>query len=397
MSPAPRVLLVARRFWPLASDSSLRVLSLAAAWRQAGWRPTVLTAQWHSAWPESVFLRDVPVKRIGPAPTTPFRMRRYVRAISDWIARHRSDFDWLYFDCPEDEAAHVLHAQPSDSRPPLVCRFAPNELAAHWSSEMRFSKSLAVCRQADAVIVPRHSAQQRLVLGDISAAKIVCLPDCAWDHVSRQLDERTAARHALADINYELYLRGTDRLVLCPCELTRASGAELLVRAIGPVIEEVRGLRVWIIGDGHARERLGELLRRSGWRGAVVMPGTFEDLELLLQAADLCVLPTIGEGLGWILPHALDAGLPTLVCDGPDVGSMLSHDSRPLLFKNGETGELRDRIANWIDEPRTIDAAARTAATCLAPSNSVLQGWLELSRRLASNRIASPGVLIDNR
>ncbi len=76
-------------------------------------------------------------------------------------------------------------------------------------------------------------------------------------------------------------------------------------------------MRLWLIGDGPERLKHYELIRREGWRGDMIMPGTFEDPELLMSAADLCLLPGMGQGLGWILPTALKIGLPVIACDGP--------------------------------------------------------------------------------
>ncbi len=91
MNHAPRVQLVTRRFWPLAGDVPWRWLAVATAMRTAGWHVEVITALWHSSWPARVELREFPVQRVFPSPTTPFRMRRAMRNLVEWsIAAARS-------------------------------------------------------------------------------------------------------------------------------------------------------------------------------------------------------------------------------------------------------------------------------------------------------------------
>ncbi|MCC6508016.1 MAG: hypothetical protein IT423_02840, partial [Pirellulaceae bacterium] len=115
MNSVPRVLLVTRRFWPLAGDNAWRLLALATEMRHAGWHVEVVTALWHSAWPKRVQLREFDVQRIGPSPTTPFRTRRYTRAVWEWIAeahqaagRQGHPIDLVLIDSTEDETPALL-------------------------------------------------------------------------------------------------------------------------------------------------------------------------------------------------------------------------------------------------------------------------------------------------
>ncbi len=163
---------------------------------------------------------------------------------------------------------------------------------------------------------------------------------------------RAAARNALADINHDLFVRTTDRVVVCPLELTRKAGIELLIRAIGPLVQENRALRVWLLGDSAERARIYDQLRYNGWHNLIAMPGAFEDLDEILRVADLCIVPARGHGLGWLIPKCAASSVPFLTPDSAELRSLI--DSEPasqLTFRDGDVESLREKISQWLHSP----------------------------------------------
>lgn len=377
MIAAPRVLFVTRRFWPLANDNMWRVLSLAGALQTAGWQAQILTAQWHSAWPEQVELRDLHVHRLPPSPSTPFRSRRYTRLLCDWIAHHESLFDCVVVDAVEDDAL-ALTARASSDSPPVIVRFDA-ALSGGPLRERLHQRVVSACRQAAHVVVPHDHARRELVGAGVPLNKISVVPDGPYPRFNRDESSRSQARRALAEINYELFLRADDRLCICPCELTKQAGLDLLVRGLGPLLEMKRDVRCWIIGEGPERNRLAELLRHEGWKNDILMPGTFEDLELVLVAADLCILPGASHGLSWLLPTAVSNGLTTFACDSPAARSRLGASS--LFFEQGNTQEFREKIGAWLERPAAWKQATAEAAQHLLRHAPVIDQWRELVAR----------------
>ena len=378
MIAAPRVLFVTRRFWPLANDNMWRILHLAGALQHAGWQPQIVTAQWHSAWPEQVEVRDLRITRLAPSPTTPFRLKRYTRAVCDWVSQHSATIDCAIVDAMEEEAVS-LTAGPIAELVPIIVRY---DTAASGGPLMgRIHQHIVTaCRQAAHVVVPHEHARRELVAAGIAIGKISLVPDGPAQRIERGDTPRALARRALAEINYELFLRAEDRLCICPCEMNKQAGMDLLIRTLGPLIETQRNVRCWIIGDGPERARLVEMLRREGWKSDILMPGTFEDLDVVMAAADLCILPGAAQGLSWLLPTAVTSGLTTLVCDSPAARSRLGGAANPLLFEQGNTQQLREKVQSWLERPKswqptTNEAAQHFHATC---SSTAIERWREL-------------------
>lgn len=381
MISAPRVLFVTRRFWPLANDNVSRWLSLADALRNAGWQVQLLTAQWHSAWPEQVVLRDIRVNRIGPSPTTPFRAKRYARSVSDWLARNASAFDCIVIDSSEEEVL-TLTAHPCKELPPVIVRYDCYEGVGPLVERQR-ARGHTACQQAALVVVPHEHARRQLVAASVPNGRIVYVPDGPICKISRDEQSRSCARRTLADINHELFLRSDDRLCICPSDLNKSAGLELLVRTLGPFMETHRGLRCWLVGDGPDRSRLFELIRREGWRHDFLMPGTFEDLDVVLAAADLCVVPGCSQGLSWQVPTALANGLTTFVCDSDAARSRLGNSAGALMFEQGNAQQLGTLLQSWFEKPSQWTSSMARISERLQSAPPIIERWRDIVAHIA--------------
>jgi L-malate glycosyltransferase len=362
MTGGPRVLIVSRRFWPNCSDATQRLISWASSMVSCCASVSVLSARWHSSWSERIDVREMAVHRIELAPFNPLRSARYSRAIVEWVTKHCDEFDLIYCDAAELEAQAILSQVKNPLRPPVVVRFDPLELAmgsdARW---LPSSVTLDACRRANFVIAPRADALQRLKAAGILDNKIFRIADTP-SPISRTDTVRAAARNALADINHDLFVRSTDRLVVCAGELTRKWGIDLLIRAIGPLVQENRGLRVWLLGDGPERTLFYDQLRYNGWHNLIAMPGAFEDLDEILRVADLCVVPARGQGLGWLVPKCVASLIPVLAAEGAELRNIIPCEpDSPLTFRDGSADHLRDKLIRWLNEPQSIRQACVAA------------------------------------
>lgn len=95
--------------------------------------------------------------------------------------------------------------------------------------------------------------------------------------------------------------------------------------------------KLLVIGDGALKEQMVERISQLKMRDDVIMMGSRNDVNDLLQAADAFLLPSLFEGLGIVLIEAQAAGLPTFTSDKvvpPDVKAtellnFISLDSSP--------------------------------------------------------------------
>jgi glycosyltransferase involved in cell wall biosynthesis len=147
-------------------------------------------------------------------------------------------------------------------------------------------------------------------------------------------------------------------------------------------------VRCWIIGDGPERGRLFEFLHRQGWRNEFLMPGTFEDIEPVLSAADLCILPGLSQSLSWLMPTAVVSGLPTLVCDSTAARARLGPAGDELLFERGNAQQLQLKFQQWLAQPLRWQQPLARSAEHLLSNCSAVDGWRRLLARFEKRQPA---------
>lgn len=108
-----------------------------------------------------------------------------------------------------------------------------------------------------------------------------------------------------------------------------------LVRSFLQILEKKpsarENLRLLIVGDGISRQECIEIARKANAEDLVWLPGERTDIPELMQAMDVFVLPSLGEGISNTILEAMSCGLPVIATN---VGGNVE------LVKEGITGQL---------------------------------------------------------
>ena len=202
-----RVLVIARHFWPATNDDTLRLYHWVQHLHSLGAEVQVATPRWHNSWPRQIVCQGVSVQRIDYPPTHTLRMGRYARQLGNWLAKVAGEFDAVYCDASELEAATV-QTTPQLSHVPLMLRYAaPLVRSASSAAAPIPAKTLALCRRANTVLAADVRSQQQLLAAGLPRQLIVRRPQVYGSCYDRRPEARRRAR--------QLKLRGIrdDRLL----------------------------------------------------------------------------------------------------------------------------------------------------------------------------------------
>jgi glycosyltransferase involved in cell wall biosynthesis len=117
------------------------------------------------------------------------------------------------------------------------------------------------------------------------------------------------------------------KVVLTPARLHAQKGHRYLLEAALLVPDAI----FVFAGDGPERTSLEDQSARLGLRDRVLFLGRRDDIPALLAQCDVCVLPSLSEGLPLAVLEAMAAGTPVIGCA---VGGV------PELVADGQTGLL---------------------------------------------------------
>lgn len=209
---------------------------------------------------------------------------------------------------------------------------------------------------------------------------------CPSTHTKRELES-----HGIPDVG--IWRGGVDTRLFSPAKRSVAMRARLVedgridgplllyagrvapekgLAHLRPVLERLPGCGLAIVGDGPARPELERLFAGTATRFVGFLRG--EALASAFASADVFVMPSMTETLGFVVLEAMSSGLPVVAAPGGGI---------PDLVLEGETGALADptdaeKFARRIEEILQDDArreawaasARRFAETCDWPSQT---------------------------
>ena len=381
-----RLLIVSSRYWPLVSEAERYLAELAVEFKQRDLRTTIVSARWCESWPSQVTHQGIPVVRLENAPRGGWATYRYSRDVSRWIRRHRDQFDLILVGSLRQEAYAAIGAAKS----------CPVILAAHsldvdgdcrWQMETRIGRRIGRrCHTAAAAIATFTSGMDELRAADYPDSIIVRIPPGVRQPEARTVRRQDHARTALAAVNHDLAVAKRSPIVLCIERLMPNRGISELIHAWRLVAQSYPSAHLWIIGDGPARQDYYEQVVDNEVRHQVHLPGSFDAIDELFQAADVFVAPGASNQVRSALLPAMAAGLPVVAVATDDNRAMIDSGTDGLLVPFDSSRALGDALCRLLESsaPRVqLGQAARERVTREFPLRRTADQYLELFQRLA--------------
>lgn len=198
--------------------------------------------------------------------------------------------------------------------------------------------------------------------GRIAADRIV-FPS-QW--LKRQYDEkpgRTASSAAVIPYGFDtmrflhqtaLYTPSFNKnglkVILCPARLDPVKGHPVLLQALSLLKESRSDWICWLAGDGLMRKQLERSVNRLGLGQHVTFLGHQNNMALLLQEADLIVLPSIHDNLPFAVMEAQVAGKPIIASDTGGIPEMIDNGKTGVLFQKGKADLLCQSINKLLSD-----------------------------------------------
>jgi glycosyltransferase involved in cell wall biosynthesis len=359
-----RLVLVTRRFWPLVGGAEGVMANLAAEFASRGVDVTLLTAQWHPDWPVRVRYRGVSVIRLANPSLRGWGTFRYMRALERWLRRRAGHYDLVYVSMLKHDAYTTMGA--AGGVVPVVLRAEGAGASGDciWQLDANFGRRIKRrCIKADAVIGPSRAVERELIAAGYPRAKIHYLPNGVAIPPRANQETKKKARATLAELKPELSCPPGSPIAVYTGRLHEAKGLADLVSAWSLIVARWPNARLWLVGEGPFEQTLRESIAAQNLSGRVVLAGVFDNVDELLTAADLFVLPSLEEGMSLSMLEAMAVGLPVVSTDIPGNQGVVTHQEHGLLVPTQDVNSLAAAIEQLLDD--------RQLATRLADAASV--------------------------
>ncbi|MFK7766228.1 MAG: glycosyltransferase family 4 protein [Mariniblastus sp.] len=383
------VAIVARRFWPLAGSTEFAVGDLADALNSKGHHVNILTIRWERNWPSDFHYRESPVRRINRPVSGPWGSYRYLRNLNQTLGEY--PLDGIVVFGLDEEAWSIAKAY--GGKIPFVIRIDNHLLGDKSGQPSLNSRQITSLAAADKILCESRWTAERLlnhpsVASTSIASKISVCPDPIHISVNHQRSpaRQGSARIAVSDAHPILMIEPTQPLVICGAPMNGDNGLNDLVNSWTRVLKRHPKARLWIIGEGKKSRKVWDRINDKHLVNSVIMPGSFDDLDDVFQAADLYVHPLRSDESCSILARAMTAGVCSIVTDTRATRDLIQPSTdgndfiNGIVVKPGDNAALTEAMLLALGNKDMRDRLGRAAARSTAntyDASTVLHDFID--------------------
>ncbi len=175
------------------------------------------------------------------------------------------------------------------------------------------------------------------------SGKIVCIVNGIRPIEALGRDEARMKLHVEHKIPIEGILIGTI------AELHKNKGLSYLIKALTSLPQEIL---FCIIGDGEERASLSRLIKTLGLENRVILTGAIPNASRFLKTFDIFVLPSIKEGLPYVLLEAGMLGLPVVATNVGGIPEIIIDKKTGLSIEPRNPQAVAKAIQSLLDNKK---------------------------------------------
>jgi len=163
--------------------------------------------------------------------------------------------------------------------------------------------------------------------------------------------------------------------------LSGEKGHRYLIEAYSKVIKEIPNSRLFIIGEGPLRRQLEELITVKELKNYVILLGSVKNPYNYISMANVFVLPSLHEGLPYVLLEALACKTPIISTDcktGPK--EILENGEYGLLVNTADSNDLANKMIQLAKDKTAREVFSEKSAqqVKIFDNKSFTENWVKL-------------------
>ena len=273
------------------------------------------------------------VQKAG-VPVIPIPMRRALHPMSDLAAARRlakvlrhETFDVVHLH--SSKAGLIGRLAVALSRRRVAVIYTPNAFA--FQGRRGLSRHLYVAAERflgrwTSALVCVSPGEQGVARAArlVPPARLVLIENGVPPRPARTSEEMAAARKVLA-------LPSDVPVIGSVGRLSAQKGHRYLIEAAPAILAHVPQARIVLVGDGELRHALERQAEGLGVADHVLFAGYQPDAMALMPAFDCLALPSLWEGLSFVLLEALAAGVPAVVTRIPGMEGLTDGETALIV------------------------------------------------------------------
>lgn len=173
------------------------------------------------------------------------------------------------------------------------------------------------------------------------------------DYNSMSFFIKEKARNILSE-HIKFNLEDGDLIIGTVANLYPTKGLEFLIKAAKDIPKNYNNRRIIfiVIGEGSERKRLETLIKHYGLENSFFLAGSIPEAYKIFWALDIFVLPSVKEGLPYVILESMFAGLPIVATRVGGIPEVLEHGVSGILIQSQNPDTLKNAILELVANPK---------------------------------------------
>ncbi len=355
-----RLAVVTRRFWPFSGTTEMAVGDLVSSIKKIGHDVDLFTIRWEKNWPAYFQFQEFPVHRVNRPLNGPWGSFRYLRTLARQLVEVEPD--GIIVNGLGDEAWSI--GKKFANEVPLVIRLDNHQFDDTPKQSSLTTRQIAALNSAASVVVDSQWTADKVGSHPAVNSDSICIvPEgisVSEDH-KRTLARQGSSRAAISDAHPVLMIESAQPLVVCGSPLNGDAGMLDLIDAWPRVLARFPMARLWILGDGKEGRTVWDRLLDRHVVNSVIMPGSFDDLTNVFQAADVYVHPLRSDESCGFLARALAHGVCSVVTANKSSDSKVENNVTGLVVDSESPRAMADAMILALSNSDLRDRLGRAA------------------------------------
>lgn len=158
------------------------------------------------------------------------------------------------------------------------------------------------------------------------------------------LPEKISPNEQGQRLRVHLGIKVNDIVIMHVANLKPVKGHKYLLEAFAGVLKQYRDVKLVLIGRDELNNQLQNIAQGLNILDKVLFLGKRDDIQSLLSVADICVLPSLSEGMSNAILEYMAAEKPVIATKVGGNSEMIKNDFNGLLVDMENTQQLKDAL-----------------------------------------------------
>ena len=143
-----------------------------------------------------------------------------------------------------------------------------------------------------------------------------------------------------------------DAVIGIVSKLWEGKGHRILIEAFKKINEEIKKVKLIIVGEGYLFDDLHRFVDRLGLKDSIIFTGFQLDVSKIISIFDVAVLPSFFEGMGRVLLEAMAMEKPVVASRVGGIPDLVEDNKNGYLTHPGDVNELFDALKKILNDKR---------------------------------------------